>query len=480
MEYISEGVRGIVGYSPQDLCQPEGPSWAEIIHPDDQERVWKEVQQAVNERRSFELTYRVRTTAGEERWVWERGQGLVSSAGEVEVLEGFVTDVTKQRMTEEQLRQSQKMEAVGQLTGGVAHDFNNLLTVILGNAELLTEEPSDPALTYTLAQQILETAERGADLNQKLLAFGRRQSLKPERLKAETVVNEMVPLLYRTIGEHIELRTEHGATQYCALTDRTLLESAVLNLAVNARDAMPRGGMLTIETGERLAGQGDGSLPIGQPVVYVCVSDTGTGMTPEVLKRVFEPFFTTKDTGKGSGLGLSMVVGFAEQSAGHVSIESKVGEGTTVTIVLPGILAGTLPATHEDTKAPTAGPRGAKVLLVEDEQPVLEYVSGQLTSLGYQVTAVSTGREALDLLQQVQCFDLLFTDVVLPKGLSGVQVAQRASQLCPQIKVLLTSGYPEEVFQQHGTLPDDTILLRKPYRRKELERILAVTLTTAA
>jgi CheY-like chemotaxis protein len=199
-----------------------------------------------------------------------------------------------------------------------------------------------------------------------------------------------------------------------------------------------------------------------------------------VLERVFEPFFTTKDAGKGSGLGLSMVFGFAQQSAGHVSIESKVGEGTTVTIVLPGVLAGSLPSAHEETKATAAGPTGARVLLVEDEQPVLQYVSGQLTSLGYQVTAVSTGRDALDLLQQGQCFNLLFTDVVLPKGLSGVQVAQQASQLCPQIKVLLTSGYPEEVFQQHGSLADDTILLRKPYRRKELESALSKTLSRAA
>jgi PAS domain S-box-containing protein len=476
--YLSPASRELLGYEPDELV---GSELTRIIHPDDQAFALSSIAELLaHPEREQTVTYRLQHRDG--RWVWlESRRKLVRDANGNPV--EFVSvgrDVTERRQLEEQLRQAQKMEAVGQLTGGIAHDFNNLLTVILGNAELLTEDPSDPALTYTLARQILETAERGADLNQKLLAFGRRQSLKPERLKAETVVNEMVPLLYRTIGEHIELRTELGVTPYCALTDRTLLESAVLNLAVNARDAMPAGGTLTIRTGERLAGRGDGPLPIGQPVIFVSVSDTGTGMAPEVLERVFEPFFTTKDAGKGSGLGLSMVFGFAEQSAGHVSIESKVGEGTTVTIVLPGVLAGSLPSAHEETKAPAAGPTGARVLLVEDEQPVLQYVSGQLTSLGYQVTAVSTGLDALDLLQQGQCFDLLFTDVVLPKGLSGVQVAQQASQLCPQIKVLLTSGYPEEVFQQHGSLADDTILLRKPYRRKELESALSKTLSRAA
>jgi PAS domain S-box-containing protein len=476
--YLSPASRELLGYEPDELA---GSELTDITHPDDRALARSSIAELLaHPERQQTVTYRLRHKDGHWVWLESRRRLVLDEDGQPTEFVSVARDVTERLQLEEQLRQSQKMEAVGQLTGGIAHDFNNLLTVILGNAELLTEDPSDPALTYTLARQILETAERGADLNQKLLAFGRRQSLKPERLKAETIVEGLVPLLYRTIGEHIELRTELGATRYCALTDRTLLESAVLNLVVNARDAMPQGGTLTITTGERLAGRGDGPLPVGQPVVYVSVSDTGTGIAPEVLERVFEPFFTTKDAGKGSGLGLSMVLGFAQQSAGHVSIESRVGEGTTVTIALPGILSGDLPTAHEVRKAPAASISRARVLLVEDEPPVLQFVSAQLTTLGYQVTAVSTGHEALDLLHQGHRFDLLFTDVVLPKGLSGVEVAQRAAVICPDLKVLLTSGYPEEVFQQHGGLNDGTILLRKPYRRKELVSALSKTLSRAA
>jgi PAS domain S-box-containing protein len=476
--YLSPASRELLGYEPAELI---GSELTGIIHPDDQALAVSSIAELLaHPEREQTVTYRLQHKDG--RWVWlESRRKLVRDAdGKPVEFVSVGRDVTQRLLLEEQLRQSQKMEALGQLTGGIAHDFNNLLTVILGNAELLTDDPSDPALTYALAKQILETAERGADLNQKLLAFGRRQSLKPERVKAETVVKDMVPLLYRTLGEQVELRTKLEATSYCALTDRTLLESAILNLAVNARDAMPGGGTLTITTGERLARRGDGPLPIGQPVIVVSVSDTGTGIAPEVLERVFEPFFTTKDAGKGSGLGLSMVFGFAQQSAGHVSIESKVGEGTTVTIVLPAVTADNPTVAHEETATPAAHPMRTSVLLVEDEPQVLQFVSTQLTSLGYKVTAVSNGHEALDLLEQGHCFDVLFTDVVLPKGLNGVEVARRASAIRPELKVLLTSGYPEEVFQQHGGLNDDTILLRKPYRRKELEHALAETLARVA
>jgi CheY-like chemotaxis protein len=352
--------------------------------------------------------------------------------------------------------------------------------VILGNAEMLAEDPSDPALTYTLAQQILTTAERGADLNQKLLAFGRRQSLKPERLNVREVVETMVPILYRTLGEHIELSTEHTATQLSAMVDRSLFESALLNLAVNARDAMPQGGRLTITTGQRTAQFGEGSLPIGQDVVFVTVSDTGSGMTPEVKARVFEPFFTTKEVGKGSGLGLSMVFGFAQQSAGHVSIQSEPGQGTAVTLVLPAIVA----AVEElSANGPAEAPRPlveARVLLVEDEPQVLQFVTAQLINLGCEVTAVSNGRDALDLLEQEQPFDVLFTDVVLPRGMSGVELAMRASKVRPELKVVLTSGYSEDVFEQHGRPTADMPLLRKPYRRQELVETLRKVLESAS
>jgi signal transduction histidine kinase/ActR/RegA family two-component response regulator len=403
-------------------------------------------------------------------------RSLMAEGGIVWIFEDVSARIeaqTKREQLEEQLLQSQKMEAVGQLTGGIAHDFNNLLTVILGNAEILVEE-ADPN-TQELARMILEAAEQGADLTQKLLAFGRRQSLKTEHLKLGDSVSGMTPLLRRAIGEHIDLRTEFSGGSAYALTDRALLESAILNLVVNARDAMPQGGTLTIKTGERQAAKGEPNLAVGTSVVYLTVSDTGTGMSPEVIARAFEPFFTTKEVGKGSGLGLSMVYGFAEQSGGHVSIKSKVGQGTAITIVLPAAHAPRVEQDDiEDAKPAARGEE--RVLVVEDEPHVLQFVSTQLRRLGYRVTAASTGAEALMLLQQRSSFDILFSDVVLPRGLSGIEVARQARSIDPNLKVLLTSGYPEEVFQQHGRPDEHTQLLRKPFKSKDLAAALRETL----
>jgi PAS domain S-box-containing protein len=452
------------GYLPQELI---GRRYLDLVHPDDHEKTVRIAERIVAG---------TPTTGFENRYIRRDGSvvPILWSAvwsDEHKTMFCVARDLSERLQLEEQLRQSQKMEAVGQLTGGIAHDFNNLLTVILGNAELLTENPADPALTLNLARQIVETAERGADLNSKLLAFGRRQSLKPERLKIEQAIENMVPMLHRTIGEHIELNTTLVETQLSAIVDRSLFDSAILNLVLNARDAMPQGGKLTISSGQRVGHFGEGTVPVGQQVVFVTVADTGVGMTPEVMAQVFEPFFTTKEIGKGSGLGLSMVFGFAQQSAGHVSIESKVGEGTSVTIVLPAVVGqAAKPSPHRDV--PEAVTSKARVLLVEDEPQVLQFVATQLINMGYEVTAVSTGTDALDVLKQGEPFDVLFTDVVLPKGMSGVELAKQVRQTRPGMKVLLTSGYPEEVFEQHGGRDVNMPLLHKPYRRKELAESL--------
>jgi signal transduction histidine kinase len=391
--------------------------------------------------------------------------------GSISHFVGVQSDVTDRQRLEEQLRQSQKMEAVGQLTGGLAHDFNNLLTVILGNAEVLNEEPADAANVESLSKIIIETAERGAELTKHLLAFGRRQALKPSHLRLGEVVQGLIPLLQRTLGEHIELRTEFVQSPMGALVDRTLLESAILNLAVNARDAMPTGGILTIRTGLRGAGPNEGLLAGGQDTVFITVSDTGTGIAPEVLNRVFEPFFTTKEVGKGSGLGLSMVYGFAQQSGGHVSIKSKEGEGTTVSIILPAVVSQQ-PEAAATPVTLVASPGKERVLVVEDAPAMLQFVSAQLLSLGYEVTAVADGPDAVALLRKDNAFDVLFTDIVLPRGMSGVELARAAQAINPDLKIVYTSGYAEEVFQQHGRIDADIPLLRKPYRRKELADVL--------
>ncbi|HEX2554659.1 MAG TPA: ATP-binding protein [Microvirga sp.] len=372
---------------------------------------------------------------------------------------------------EEQLRQSQRMEAVGQLTGGIAHDFNNLLTVILGNAEALMEGPCDPERVAGLSGYIVDAAERGADLTQKLLAFGRRQSLRPERIALPDVVDRILPLLRRTLGEPIDVHVEASCGLVWALADRSLLESSLLNLALNARDAMPQGGTLTIRTGQRTAGPDEGDIPIGQDVVFVEVSDTGVGMPSDVVARVFEPFFTTKEVGKGTGLGLSMVYGFAQQSGGHVGIRTQPGRGTTVTVLLRAVSPDLPPDARRHL--PAALPTGTeRVLLVEDDPQVLQSVSSQLLDLGYRVTAVADGLDALNLLRQDQPFDLLFTDLVMPKGMSGVDLARHARDLRPGIKVLLTSGYAEETFARHGRPDEGMQMLRKPYRRQDLAAML--------
>jgi signal transduction histidine kinase/ActR/RegA family two-component response regulator len=407
-------------------------------------------------------------------------RGLMAEGGFVCIFEDVTARIeaqTRREQLEEQLRQAQKMEAVGQLTGGIAHDFNNLLTVMLGNAELIVEGQTNSATVRDLAQMIMEAAQQGADLTQKLLAFGRRQSLKSEPVKLGDAVSGVTPLLRRALGEHIDLRTEFSGSNACALTDKALLESAILNLVVNARDAMPGGGSIAIKTGERQAEAGERNLEPGTRVVYLTVSDTGTGMPPEVIARAFEPFFTTKEVGKGSGLGLSMVYGFAEQSGGYVSIASKEGEGTSITIVLPATQAPAL-ADEPDRDMQSAVRGEERVLVVEDEPHVLQFVSSLLRRLGYRVTAASTGAEAIMLLQQRSSFDLVFTDVVLPRGMSGIEVARQARVIDPHIRVLLTSGYAEEVFEQHGRPDEHTRLLSKPYKSRELARAVREALDT--
>ncbi|HEX2556415.1 MAG TPA: PAS-domain containing protein [Microvirga sp.] len=456
-----------------------GKTLWDAVGGDSADPAWRRLISSLSAGKPFrDFEFELKTPRGRSVWFSSSGQPILDPDGNLTGYRGVSTNITHRKATEAereslqaQLREAQKLQIIGQLTGGIAHDFNNLLAVILGNAELITENPTDPALAYALADQIMVAAERGSDLTQKLLAFGRRQSLKPERLKLKQVVEAMVPLLHRTIGAHIELQIHLNDSDLAALTDRTLLESAILNLAVNARDAMPQGGALTIRTGERFAGPAEGALPMGHPVVYVIVADTGMGIPPDVLSRVFEPFFTTKEVGKGSGLGLPMVYGFAQQTGGHVSIESQVGVGTTVTIVLPAIAAADR-RTEKTEDAPEMVAHGERILVVEDEPGVLRFVTSQLVSLGYEVEAVSTGPDALEVLARRQEFDLLFTDVMLPKGMSGVELARRARELVPDLKVLLTSGYSEDVFEHHGRPDANTLLLRKPYRRRELAETL--------
>jgi PAS domain S-box-containing protein len=391
--------------------------------------------------------------------------------GAITHLVGVLSDVTESVMLEGALRQAKKMEALGQLTGGVAHDFNNLLTVILGNAETIADEIQDHELK-SLALMVMDAAERGADLVNRLLTFSRRQMLKPEVLNINDVVDHINSMLQRTVGEQISLQPKVSSKAQTTLVDRSLLETAILNLALNARDAMPTGGTLTIETGSARVRNHE-ATPELKPGRYVSlrVADTGCGMSPEAKERAIEPFFTTKEMGKGTGLGLSMVYGFAQQSGGHVRIQSELGRGTSVEILLPP--ADTTRSEHNQSKEKlTLRPGNERILVVEDRADVREFVETQLRTLGYDVVSAVDGRAAIAQIKSDPDISLLFSDIVLPEGMDGLQLAERARELRPELRVLFTSGYPDQIIERHGGPAGKLPLLRKPYRRDELAEAL--------
>ena len=390
---------------------------------------------------------------------------------------GILSDETERIQLASELRQAQKMEALGHLTGGVAHDFNNLLAVILGNSEILFDEISDPDLKST-AELVMTTAEKGADLTQRLLAFGRRQALHPEPLQLGCVIASLQDMLSRTLGNQVRLETKSTADQPASV-DRSLFESAMLNLALNARDAMPNGGLLTVATdvvhcSEVLAG---GLLP--GDYVRVKVTDTGKGMAQDVLERAFDPFFTTKGVGRGSGMGLSMVYGFAKQSGGHVSIESKIGQGATVRLYLPvSQEAEVRPVAIDAGAEPLSASGHERILLVEDEPQVRRFVSTQLAGLGYSVVEAEAGAPALEILKAEANIDLLFTDLLMPGGMSGFDLVQRAREFLPDLKVLLTTGYAAETDALIANIKEP--ILKKPYKKQQLAQALRSVLEHAA
>ncbi|WP_025037452.1 PAS domain S-box protein [Bradyrhizobium sp. DOA9] len=406
--------------------------------------------------------------------------GQARQDGEL-IFVGIVHDLTARKLTEQQLQQAQKMETVGQLSGGIAHDFNNLLTVIIGNAEHLSEQLKARPDLRRFAEDICQSGERGAELTQRLLAFSRRQLLQPRTIDCRSLLDSMFKLLKRTLREDIEIRTTSGPGTILAFADRAQLESAVLNLALNAQDAMPSGGHLTLAT-ELVTIDDDRAFhPEVAPGSYVliAVTDDGEGMTPEITARAFEPFFTTKEVGKGSGLGLSMVYGFAKQSGGHVSIYSEAGLGTTVRIYLPRANTGRSQADPSDGE--DSAPRGYEtILIVEDDPFVRSSVIRRVEALGYRVVAAVNGKDALQQLQGDPGINLLFTDIVMPGGLSGWELADQARRLRPGLPVLFTSGYALETLVEQGRAQAEAFVLTKPYRKIELAQRLRDALAAAA
>ena len=461
---------------------PSLVSFIEQVLAEDRAAVAGALQRSLEERSGGSVIHRLQPVDGRSRVVEEHWQVVaVGPDGGRACLLGTCQDISERLELEEQLRRAQRLESVGQLTGGVAHDFNNLLTVILGNAEVLAEDLADSPQLGVMAQVVMEAAQRGAELTQRLLAFARKQALVPQAVDVNQLVAGMSAMLRRTLGEHIRIAFAPAPDLWPALVDPAQLDNTLLNLCLNARDAMPQGGRLLIETGNVQLDAADAQgQPDVQPGPYVMleVSDTGTGIPPELLGRVFEPFFTTKEKGKGTGLGLAMTYGFVKQSGGHVSIESRPGQGTTVRLYLPR--AAEAAALRGDGAAKGDRSLGGMetILLVEDDELVRRYAQAQLAALGYRVLHAEDGQQALRLLQGGEPVDLLFTDVVMP-GMSGRELAQQALAQRPRLRVLYTSGYTEDAIVHEGRLEPGVRLLAKPYRRDELARSIRGLLDAA-
>jgi signal transduction histidine kinase/CheY-like chemotaxis protein len=461
----------ILGYEPAEMI---GHSAIEFIHPDDLDSTRAEMRSARRGRlmRNFETRY-VRKDGQAVMLTW---MGTWSEPVRRHFFVG--RDLTEKHAAEAQIRQAQKMEAVGQLTGGVAHDFNNILTVITGTIGILSDAVADQPPLVAIARMIDDAAERGASLTRHLLAFARKQPLQPRDVDVNALVLETAKLLHPTLGEHIEIALLLEADAWTALVDPNQLSTAILNLALNARDAMPGSGKLTLETGNVYLDENYASMHsevTAGNYVMIAVSDTGSGIRAGDLEKVFDPFFTTKEVGKGTGLGLSMVFGFVKQSDGHIKIYSEEGHGTTVKIYLPR--ATGLGQTVAEM-AETTGIEGGHevVLVVEDDALVRRYVVTQVESLGYTTLEASNAAEALDVIGDAAAVDLLFTDVIMPGPMNGRQLVDEALKRRPSLKTLFTSGYTENAIVHHGRLDSGVLLLAKPYRRSDLARMMRMAL----
>ncbi|WP_207540347.1 histidine kinase famiy protein [Sabulicella rubraurantiaca] len=459
----------MTGYTMEEI---RGRNCRFLQGPDTDRSVVAEVRQAIEAQREVSveiLNYRKDRSAF---WNALFISPVYDQGGELIYFFASQLDISRRRDAEEALRQAQKMEALGQLTGGIAHDFNNLLQVIIGYTDALRDAGTrnNPARLDKAVEAISQAAARGATLTQQLLAFARKQRLEGRPASLNTLVEGMAPLIERTVGGTIQVKRQLAPGLPNVRVDATQAELALLNILLNARDAMPDGGRIELETSQRSIDAEDAAL-FGeiQPGDYVVLSitDTGTGMSPEILRRVTEPFFTTKEQGKGTGLGLSMVYGFAKQSGGALRLYSEPGIGTTVRLFFPAIKSdaprGAGPARPLDPR-----PGRETVLLVEDQQDVGDLAETVLEDFGYQVLRASNAQEALAVLEGEKRVDLLFTDLIMPGGMNGVVLARLARRSRPRLKVLLTTGYAEMSLERIEAGGSEFDVIQKPYRRSEL------------
>jgi PAS domain S-box-containing protein len=446
-----------------------GNGWTDGVHKDDFERCLKIYTTSFDARERFSMIYRLRRHDGEYRQVLDNGAPFYRG-GVFAGYFGSCIDVTDQQAAEAQVREAQKMDAIGKLTGGVAHDFNNLLQIIGGNLQMLEKDVEGNEPAEARLKRAIMGVSRGAKLASQLLAFGRRQTLAPKVINLGRFIRNTDDMLRRALGEAIEIETVIGEGLWNTLVDPVQFETALLNLAINARDAMHGRGKLTIEAANvfldrKYAAANQGDVFPGQ-YVMVAVTDTGTGIAPDMLEKVFDPFFTTKPEGKGTGLGLSMVHGFVKQSGGHIKMYSELGHGTTARIYLPrnrhpeGIL------TEDEPGSAKGGPE--RILIVEDDEEVRATTADTLMELGYNVLEANDPDSALAVIESGVPIDILFTDVVMPGKLRSTELARIAQQKLPRIAVLFTSGYTDNAMLRGALLDEGTSVMNKPYTREEL------------
>lgn len=481
----SEALKTSFGHDP-DQMDNSILSWKDNIHPDDKLRVVSKIELAIKGAdENWEDEYRFTKADGSHAIVVDRGYVIRDDLGIGVRMIGTMMDITERRELDLRLSHSQKLEALGQLTGGIAHDFNNLLTVIIGNTEILTAQLAKEPDKHALAELSFAAAERGAELTNRLLAFGRRQPLEPKLVDVGLLVQSLKSLLVRTLPENIELNIISLCQSCFALLDIVQLETALLNLVINARDAMPNGGQLTVRTDNVWLDKEPGDLegvPAGN-FVMVSVQDSGFGMDAETADRAFEPFFTTKEVGAGSGLGLSIVHGFVRQSSGVVKILAAPGVDTQVMMYFPIVATEATTQEYTEKKEEVSNFNicgDEKILVVEDDDMVRNHVTSHLADLGYTVISTANGKEALEALQQDEDIKLLFTDVLMPGKLNGGQLARKARRLRLGIKILITSGHLSNPDVAKGISGEEVFFLHKPYRLADLAKQVRLAIDASA
>ena len=472
--FLSEPIAASVGFKRAAFIDDED-LWVARIHPADLQRVLSQVA-ATTETGVLSTEYRWRCADSSEKVFLDQAVLVRDESGAPKEILGTCLDITYRRQLEQQLLQSQKLDAIGRLTGGIAHDFNNMLSVMIWNLDALTRSLKASAKDKERASNALGAALNCADLVRQLLTFARHQPQQPKMIDPSEMVSRMARLLTPVLGEQIRVETRPGQDIWSIYADPAQIESALVNLAINARDSMPDGGALTIECANVHQSRAD-LEPAPGDYVLITVSDTGTGMAQDVVDRAFEPFFTTKPPGHGNGLGLSMVHGFIKQAGGHATIDSAVGKGTRIYLYLPRTTADHAAEQEASTDAATSPVKRHAVLVVEDNAIVRSVAVARFEELGHSVLEADGAATALELLASSVPIDLLFTDVVIPGGMGGLDLARRALELRPGIRVVYTSGYAASL-KTLGGLPGE--FLQKPYRDEELRRVLQRALEPAA